>query len=296
MFDKRFVFDRFDHWQAGYKQKRERTERNVFMSAKTRQDCERYQAICLEKAFALPFILCTVSVRQSILTGILIVWLLLFCQLLRNSLREAISERSCRAAVSIAAAAVSCSLFLVTDYAAGLRDIRQAFSFALYGSFVGLLTADAVWDSRQASEPSGNCLLFRSALLWAMMIAAGIIREFLAYGSILDVKLAAFPFQSAVFAKPAFGLIFSAFSFALLNTGKPTFKEPLCPALYPIAALLVLCPPALGHGNAWIFQAAGVFTVFLFHASVRYRMAYSDAPFSLLTESLMASGFFYMIL
>lgn len=268
------------------------------MSAKTksRQDCERYQVICPEKAFALPFIVCTVSLRQSILTGILIVWLLLFCQLLKNSLRRAISERSCRAAVSMAAAAVSLSLFLVTDYAAGLRDVRQTFSFALYGIFIGLLTADAVWDSGQETEQGETGLLFRSALLWAMMIVTGIIREFLAYGSILDVKLAAFPFQSAVFAKSAFGLIFTAFSFALLNAGKPAFKEPLCPALYPIAALLVLCPPALGHGNAWIFQAAGVFAVFLFHASVRYRMAYSDAPFSLLTESLMVSGFFYMIL
>lgn len=272
------------------------------MSTKTksRQDCGRYPAVYPEKAFALPLILCTVSVRQSILTGILVTWLLLFCQLLKNSLHTLISEKYCRAAVSIAAAAVSFSLFWVTDYAAGLRDIRQEFSFALYGIFIGLLTTDAVWDSRQESAQVENRLLFRSALLWALMIVTGMIREFLAYGSILDIKLAAFPFQSAMFAKPAFGLIFSALSFALFQIGKQTSEEPLkeslCPALYPIAALMILCPPALGHGHTWVLLIAGVLAVFLFHGSARYRLAYGDAPFSLLTESLMASGFFYMIL
>ena len=56
----------------------EKTEMNCLISAKTkfRQECGQYQDVCPEKAFALPFILCTVSVRQSILTGILIVWLL----------------------------------------------------------------------------------------------------------------------------------------------------------------------------------------------------------------------------
>lgn len=263
---------------------------------KSRQDCQQYQAACPAKAFALPFILCTVSVRQSILTGILIVWLLLFSHILKNILRPLISEKSCRAAVLIAAAAVSFSLFRMTDYAAGLWDARQGFSFALYGIFIGLLTADAAWDSGQHSGQGENGLLFRSALLWALMIVTGIIREFLAYGSILGVQLAAFPFQSAVFAKPAFGLIFAALAFGLFDAGQQSVREPLCQALYPVAALLILCPPALEHGNAFTAQAVGVLAVFIFHASVRYRLAYGDAPFSLLTESLMASGFFYMIL
>lgn len=259
-----------------------------------RQD--RHQPACPAKAFALPFILCTVSVRQSILTGILIVWLLLFCRILKNILRSAISERCCRAAVSIITAAVSFSLFWMTDYAAGLRDARQTFPFAFYGILTGLLTADAVGDFRQESEQSENPLLFRSALLWAMMIVTGVIREFLAYGSILDVKLAAFSFQSSMFAKPAFGLIFTAIAFALFDTGKRSVREPLCPALYPVAALMILCPPALGHSAILAARLVGVLAVFLFHGSARYRLAYGDVPFSLLTESLMASGFFYMIL
>lgn len=283
------------------------------MSAKTkpRQDCLQYQAACPEKAFALPFILCTVSVRQSILTGILIVWLLLFCQVLKNILRPLISERNCRAAVSIAAGAVSFCLFRVTDYAAGLWDARQGFSFALYGILVGLLTADAVRDSQQVSGWNENRLLIRSTLLWMMMILTGIVREFLAYGSILDVKPEAFLSQSigqselatlfagiwsAVFAKPAFGLVFAACAFAVLDIGKRPVREPLCSALYPVAALLILCPPVLGHGSGLVYQIAGILAVYLFHASVRYRLAYGDLPFSSLPETLMATGFFYMII
>ncbi len=268
------------------------------MSAKTksRQECGQYQGGCPEKAFALPFILCTVSLRQSILAGILTVWLLLFCHVLKNILRPLISEKACRAAVLIAAAAVSYSLFRVTDYAAGLWDARQGFSFALYGILAGLLTADAVWDSRQASGWNENRLLVRSALLWLLMILTGTVREFLAYGSILDVKLAALPSQSAVFAKPAAGLIFTAIAFAAAYAGKqPVRGEPLCPVLYPAAALLVLCPPALGHGNGLFYQVAGILAVFLFHASVRYRLAYGDQPFSSISGVLMATGFFYMI-
>lgn len=268
------------------------------MSAKTksREDCPQSQAACPEKAFALPFILCTVSVRQSILTGILIVWLLLFCQLLNNMLRPVISEKSCRAVVLIAAAAVSFSLFWVTEYAAGLRDARQEFSFALYGILTGLLAADAVWYSRENTGQSENSLLIRSALLWALMIITGMIREFLAYGSILDVKLAAFPFQSAVFAKPAFGLIFAALAFAFSDIGNQPARGPLCPVLYPMAALLILYPPALGHGNMLFDQIAGISAIFLFHASVRDRLACGDTVFSLLPEILMTTGFFYMIL
>ena len=275
----------------------EKTEMNCLISAKTkfRQECGQYQDVCPEKAFALPFILCTVSVRQSILTGILIVWLLLFCQVLKCILRPLISEKACRAAVLIAAAAASFSLFRVTDYAAGLWHARQVFSFALYGILTGLLAADAVWDSRQASGWDENRLLLRSALLWLLMIFTGIVREFLAYGSILDVKLAALPLQSAVFAKPAFGLLFAAFAFAVIHAGIQPVWEPLCPALYPAAALLILCPPALGHGNGLFYQIAGILAVFLFHASVRYRLAYADQPFSSLSGVLMATGFFYMI-
>lgn len=263
-----------------------------------RQQQYQHQPACPAKAFALPFVLCTVNVRQSILTGILIVWLLLFCRILNNILRALISERCCRAAVSVAAAAVSFCLFWMTDYAAGLRDARQAFPFALYGIFAGLLTADAIRDSGREPEQNvdGDSLLFRSALLWAMMIVTGMIREFLAYGSILDVKLASFPFQSSMFAKPAFGLIFTAVAFGLLDTGKQSAREPLYAMLYPVAALLILCPPALGHGVTLAAQIAGVLAVFLFHGSVRYRLAYGDAPFSLLTEIMMATGFFYMIL
>ena len=51
-----------------------------------------------------------------------------------------------------------------------------------------------------------------------------------------------------------------------------------------------------GERDALAARIAGVLAVFLFHASVRYRLASGDMPFSLLAESLMASGFFYMIL
>ncbi len=268
------------------------------MSAKikSRRRQRQYQAVCPEKAFALPLILCTVSLRQSILTGILVVWLLLFCQLLNNMLCSWISERSRRAAVSVAAAAVSFSLFCVTDYAAGLRDAGQAFSFVLYWILTGLLTAEAVGHSEGETGWSESRLLTRSACLWAAMIVTGMIREFLAYGSILEAKLTSAPFQSAVFAGPAFGLIFAALVFACSDCGKQPGGEPFCAVLYPVAAILILCPPALGHGNALAARIAGVLAVFLFHASVRYRLASGDMPFSLLAESLMASGFFYMIL
>ena len=266
------------------------------MSAKTkfRQGCGQDLVICPEKAFALSLILCTVSVRQSILTGILIVWLLLFCQLLKNILCSMISETGCRAAVSVAAAAVSFCLFRVTDYAAGLWEAGQGFSFTLYGIFAGLLTADAVLNSGYSSEWNENHLLTRSALLWMAMILTGIARELLAFGSLLDVRLT--DFQSTVFAGPAFGLIFAAFALAACDIGRQPARESFCSALYPVAALLILCPAALGHGNGAAAQIAGILTVFLFHASARYRLAYSELPVSSLSGILMATGFFYMIL
>lgn len=243
------------------------------------------------EAFALPFILFTTAVRQSILAGILTVWLLLFSLLLKNLLKPPLPEWSRRMSVLTASAAVSFSLFRVTGDAH--QGDGQTLSYGLAAVFIGILTARAVWDSGLCRQYGR--LTAQGAFLWLMMVFTGVFREFLSQGSILGIRLAAFPWQSAAFARPAAGLIFTASVFALLDTGKPERKHTgLAGIPVPVFALLILSPPAQEQGSI-LSSLAGAAAVLAACCSGHLSLACTEKPFGPLPTVLMAAGFFYMI-
>ena len=244
--------------------------------------------------FLMALVLLTADARTSILSGILVIWLTIFAFLMKNLLGCHVPAWSRDGSVLIGTVSLSWCVFRLADSAAGLRGGMTELVFSLTAAFTGLLCGCGMLYSRQGRNYSR--LLTESAVLWVLMILMGMVREFMAGGQMLGLKLASdWPVFSPVFRSAAAGLVFGGLALSLTwNPSGPAVRkgERISEGIL-LAGLLAVSPPMGGQDSLlWRLLSGAILIAFLYGTGKRRQFA----PAGPMPGYLMSLGFFYMIL
>ena len=244
--------------------------------------------------FLMALVLLTADARTSILSGILVIWLMVFAFLMKNLLGCHVPAWSRDGSVLIGTVSLSWCAFRMADSAAGLRVSMSEPDFSLTAVFTGLLCACGMLYGRRGRNYSR--LLTEAAVLWALMILMGIAREFMSGGQVMGLQLeSGWPFFSAAFRSTAAGLIFGGLALSLMgNRFRLTDRkgEKLSAGIL-LAGLLAVSPP-MGSQDSLLWRLlSGVILIAFLYGTGKRRQFASAGP---MPGYLMSLGFFYMIL
>lgn len=165
------------------------------------------------EAFALGILLFSAGMKEAFTAGILVIAAVVFAELFKNFLDGALPDWSLKLCVLIATASITSSAFRLGFSVLG---ISMTMGLWVMTFVLGLLAAKAVlWNGFDAEYGD---MLYSSAFVWGFWILFGILREFLADGSIFgNILVESAPFFSASFMQMGFGFLAAGMAIAFTN-------------------------------------------------------------------------------
>lgn len=242
------------------------------------------------EAFVLAFLLFSGTMKEALVSGILLTEIFLLCALLYRFLEEKLPMWSQKACILIMG-----SVF----YACMIQISFWYLDIALTGSQWLLAAVIGGYASFASGQVEGkySVALYQSCLAWGILLFSGILREYLTTGMVNGAALVAVPAVTKAFGNIMFGFLTGAIGIAALNGIFKTEANHNC--LLPGLAILVFCyPPIVMPGAVWLPGTAGVLLTALLLYSVRRRLRFSNAGKSWkgIPVELLSVGFWYMIL
>lgn len=237
-------------------------------------------------AFALTFILFTENMKTAMAAGILLLFVDVAMTLLKMALQHRVPGWSLKACLYIGASSLCAGCFQTAFYYLG---IDNTVSMWLLEFILGLLCAHDVLGMTE--EPDYNGILLDAAYVWGILIAAGILREFLTDGSIYGGRFGNYSFLSTVWKKLPFGILAAGIGLGISNQVLNASSGNGEPFVYVLPVLL------LNPGFS-VVRVLGIVLTFVFYISIKKRIIFSPIPFSFrkLPAGLLCLGIICMIL
>lgn len=237
-------------------------------------------------AFALAFILFSSDMKQAFISGILVILITVVAALFKDLLMGRIPRWSLCACVCLGAAGVSAAVFQTALYVSGIENPLRMY---LLEFLLGVLCAEDVLKASESTDY--NRLLLETSTAWAVLIAAGVFREFMSFGSIYGADFGDFHFQSKGFGKLPVGILTAGVGLGCINT----LNHVPCRVSEPLAVILpvvILYPPSS------LLRAAGLALILVFSMSVREKIKFSYIPsgFRNIPVQLISVGLICMLL
>ena len=245
------------------------------------------------EAFALGIVLFSAGMKEAFAAGILVIFSVVFAELLKNLLEKAVPAWSLRLCVCIAAASLSSSVFLVGFAFMGesLETGVWLMTFA-----VGLLCARHVLEGGVEAEYGD--LLFEGAVAWGFWILLSITRELAGSGQIFGNTVWQASFQSKAFLETPFAFLAAGLTLAFTNGVLKKECRDENSFLAAVPAMVLLHPftaTMLGETAGLIWSILVPVALFW---SVKQTLRYSRAgrAYRGLPVEMLAAGLIYMIL
>ena len=245
------------------------------------------------EAFALGIILFSGDMEAAFVSGTLVLLAVVFAQVLKDFLKDALPGWSLWPCVAVAAAAVCTSAFELAFWQLGLeRDSFFWFSTAV----IGLLAAKHVLMNELEADYGSLC--YESALVWGFWILFAIGREFFATGGICGWPLMELEYRAASLQEPMFGFLAAGMTLAFVNgilKKNQITAESFWVVLPAILVTRPFTPARFGEAGGAVFAIAACLIMFL---SVRKTLVFSrpGKAYRKMPVELISMGFIYMVL
>ncbi|MDC7290106.1 hypothetical protein NXH76_20125 [Blautia schinkii] len=248
-------------------------------------------------AFGLGIVLFSADMREAFVSGILVILVAAAVSAVGElvwDIRDTLPGWSLRGMLWIGAGAFSACSFELGFYILGMQ--RSAVLFVMQG-VIGVLAAEEIYFNLRNRGAFDN-LLWECAIVWALWIIFGILREFLSTGTVFGYCGVDFAFRSGSFQKPMFAFLAAGvvLGLACMILGKT------CRGI----STLIVVLPAIFYTRPFLFEtlgevfgalAAGVVTLGFF-LSVRKQQQDTTRKAALdgIPAELICMGIIYMIL
>lgn len=246
------------------------------------------------EAFALGILLFSTGMKEAFTAGILVIASVVFAELFKNLLEEALPDWSWKLCVLIATASLTASAFRLGFSVLGIPVTTGLWIMTFV---IGLLSAKAVLCN--GFEAEYGDMLYASAILWGFWILFAIAREFLAGGSIFgNVLVESAPFFSTSFAQMGFGFLAAGMAIAFTN-GILKMKCKNTQSLFLVIPAVIYARPfemaSFGEIVGIIWAIAVPIVLFI---SVKRMLKFSPAgaAYRGLPVEMLSMGLIYLIL
>lgn len=246
-------------------------------------------------AFALGIFLFSGNMQEGFTAGILLVFASVLAMFLRNFLDDFLPRWSVRICLWIAVGSLTEAAFDLSFYALGTE---KSLALTAMTAFIGILAGEEIYCSKESSEM--NELMWECSVVWAIWIAAGAFREFMASGTVFlypaaDIGLASGSFQKAIFAFITAGTVLAV---SCLILGRSCACDGYISWFAVIPAVVYIRPfdiPLFGAGLGAAVSAA-VALVFFFSVKKQQEGTLRRKVLSGIPAEMTAMGIIYMIL
>lgn len=246
-------------------------------------------------AFALGIVLFSRDMREAFTAGILLIFASVLAFFLKNILCQLLPSWSVRGCLWIGAGSITAAAFELSFYALGLERTPVLF---IMEAVIGLLAGEETYSGGESGDV--NDLMWECSIVWALWIAVGTVREFMASGTVFLYPLTVLELASASFQKTMFAFVAAGVVLAVscLILGK------FCRGSCGLSWLVVIC--AVIYNRPYNIELFGVTVgavlsaavTLIFFSSVKKqqegtlrRKALSGIP-----AEMIAMGIIYMIL
>lgn len=246
------------------------------------------------EAFALAMILFSKSMKEALVTGIIIIFLTTLGYVVKKFLGDSKPAWARYLTILIAVLSVGYGIFQIVFI--NIIPMEMNTKVTLLQLMICLLIVKHLYVKDE--DATVNELLYESAIAFACFIGIGILREFGATGSIFGFHIVDLTFMTSNFQGIILGFLFAGSALALTNGIIKKRVEKLNSLWVIIPALLAYGPLSLKNVNEIITLIIGAIIAILLILSIRYKIVYSSLgnAFKKLPIELISIGIVYMIL